>query len=95
MSSSGSALVRNVLNLVGLEDCRKLDHCESADLAGLRLNFLGNPDVVPLYRCERCGWVTNAHLVDAVREHQATCPECAGTIRLVFDAGTAPSNPNR
>jgi hypothetical protein len=50
----------------------------------------GNPIGVPLYGCERCGWTTTAFRVDAVREHQADCPGCAGAIRLVFHVRTPP-----
>ncbi len=49
---------------------------------------------MPLYRCARCGWATTSFRVDAVRDHRADCPECLGTIRLVFYVGTPSLDPD-
>jgi hypothetical protein len=49
---------------------------------------------MPLYRCARCGWATTAFRVEAVRDHHADCPECLGTIRMVFYVGTPSLDPD-
>jgi rubredoxin len=41
---------------------------------------------VPLYRCEQCGWATTAFRFEAVPAHRTDCPECAGVLRMTFDA---------
>ena len=68
--------------------CRPWTRC------GLICSVDGNPVDVPLYCCELCGWACTGFRVDAVREHQADCPECSGTIRLVFAIGTPPVDPD-
>ncbi len=49
---------------------------------------------MPLYRCAQCGWATTAFRVEAVRDHHIDCPECLGTIRLVFYVGTPSLDPD-
>jgi hypothetical protein len=50
-----------------------------------------------MYSCERCGWATTTFRVEAVREHEADCPECAGALRMVFhlETATRPVEPTR
>jgi hypothetical protein len=49
---------------------------------------------MPLYQCEQCGWATTAFRVEAVRDHHDDCPECLGTIRMVFYVGTPSVDPD-
>jgi hypothetical protein len=49
---------------------------------------------MPLYRCEQCGWATTSFRVEAVRDHHADCPECLGTIHMVFYVGTPSLDPD-
>ena len=44
-----------------------------------------------MYQCDGCGWTTAGFRLDAVHDHEGNCPECMGTIRLVFHVGMTPA----
>ena len=55
---------------------------------GLSADQPGNLDLVPLYSCDDCGWVTTASWVRAVESHALGSPDCGGTVELVAYAGS-------
>jgi hypothetical protein len=52
---------------------------------------VGNPGVVPLFRCSDCGFVTTASEANAIAAHEQGSPACSGQIDMIADFKSPPA----